>query len=151
MPAAVEVVKLIGMKTQRAIGCKMKSDDPYHCCSIKEREGKTGKMFVDDRSPDVGHLGRLLPTTSGSASCLRLLLQFGPFISSAFVRPNTMPVGVRWFAENQPFTPMIETLRGLLLGTPIGNHAIIALAWCVAIALGGYLWARVTYNRDPIR
>jgi ABC-2 type transport system permease protein len=80
-----------------------------------------------------------------------LLLQFGPFISSAFVHPNTMPVEVRWFAENQPFTPMIETLRGLLLGTPIGNHAIIGTAWCVAIALGGYLWARVTYNRDPIR
>jgi ABC-2 type transport system permease protein len=81
-----------------------------------------------------------------------LLLQFvGPFISSAFVRPATMPAGVRWFAENQPFTPMIETLRGLLLGTPIGNHAIIAIAWCVAIALGGYLWARVAYSRDPIR
>jgi ABC-2 type transport system permease protein len=80
-----------------------------------------------------------------------LLLQFGPFISSGFVRPATMPVGVRWFAENQPFTPMIETLRGLLLGTPIGNHAIIAIAWCVAIALCGYLWARVAYNRDPIR
>jgi len=44
-----------------------------------------------------------------------LLLQFGPFISSAFVDPSTMPVGARWFAENQPFTPMIETLRGLLL------------------------------------
>src|SRR5260370_6333708 len=70
MPAAVEIVKLIGMKTQRAIGCKMKSDDPYHCRSIKEREGKTGTMFVDDRSPDVGHLGRLLPATSNSA-CYR--------------------------------------------------------------------------------
>jgi ABC-2 type transport system permease protein len=80
-----------------------------------------------------------------------LILQFGPFISSAFVRPATMPVGVRWFAENQPFTPMIETLRGLLFGTPIGNHAMIAIAWCVAIALGGYLWARVAYSRDPIR
>jgi ABC-2 type transport system permease protein len=80
-----------------------------------------------------------------------LLLQFGPFISSGFVRPDTMPVGVRWFAENQPFTSMIETLRGLLLGTPIGNHAIVAIAWCVMIALVGYLWARVAYNRDPIR
>jgi ABC-2 type transport system permease protein len=46
---------------------------------------------------------------------------------------------------------MIETLRGLLLGTPIGNHAMIAVAWCVVIALGGYLWARVGYSRDPIR
>jgi ABC-2 type transport system permease protein len=64
-----------------------------------------------------------------------MALQFGPFISSAFVRPDTMPVGVRWFAENQPFTSMIETLRGLLLGTPIGNSAIVATAWCVVIAL----------------
>jgi ABC-2 type transport system permease protein len=80
-----------------------------------------------------------------------LLLQFGPFISSGFVRPETMPAGVRWFAENQPFTSMIETLRGLLLGTPIGNSAIIGIAWCVVIALVGYLWARVAYNRDPIR
>ena len=63
----------------------------------------------------------------------------------------TMPAGVRWFAENQPLTPMIETLRGLLLGTPIGNSAIIAIAWCIAIALVGYLWARAAYNRNPIR
>ncbi|HVS05901.1 MAG TPA: ABC transporter permease [Candidatus Dormibacteraeota bacterium] len=96
-------------------------------------------------------LGMVAKSPEG-ANGSTLLLQFvGPFISSAFVRPETMPVGVRWFAENQPFTSMIETLRGLLLGTPIGNHAIVALAWCVAIALGGYLWARVSYNRDPIR
>jgi ABC-2 type transport system permease protein len=94
-------------------------------------------------------LGMMAKSPEG-ANGSTLLLQFvGPFISSAFVRPATMPVGVRWFAENQPFTPMIETLRGLLLGTPIGNHATVAIAWCVAIALGGYLWARVTYNRDP--
>ncbi len=80
-----------------------------------------------------------------------LLLQFGPFISSGFVRPETMPAGVRWFAENQPYTPMIETLRGLLLGTPIGSSAVVAAAWCIAIALGGYLWARVAYNRYPAR
>jgi ABC-2 type transport system permease protein len=60
-----------------------------------------------------------------------------------------MPAGVRWFAEHQPFTPIIETLRGLLLGTPIGNNAIIALAWCVGIGLVGYLWARALFNRDP--
>jgi ABC-2 type transport system permease protein len=80
-----------------------------------------------------------------------LLLQFGPFISSGFVPPDTMPPGVRWFAENQPFTSMIETMRGLLLGTPIGNSAIVATVWCVVIALVGYLWARAAYDRDPIR
>ncbi len=83
------------------------------------------------------------------ANSSTLLLQFGPFISSAFVDPDTMPAGVRWFAENQPFTPMIETLRGLLLGTPIGNSAVIAIAWCAGIALLGYLWARAAYDRDP--
>jgi ABC-2 type transport system permease protein len=85
------------------------------------------------------------------ANSSTLLLQFGPFISSGFVPPDTMPAGVRWFAENQPFTSMIETLRGLLLGTPVGNSAYVATAWCVAIALVGYLWARSAYNRDPIR
>lgn len=85
------------------------------------------------------------------ANSSTLLLQFGPFISSAFVRPETMPAGVRWFAENQPLTSMIETLRALLLGTAIGNSAIIAIAWCVAIALVGYLWARASYDRNPIR
>ena len=85
------------------------------------------------------------------ANSSTLLLQFGPFISSGFVPPDTMPAGVRWFAENQPFTSMIETLRGLLLGTPIGHSAIVASAWCVAIALVGYIWARTAYNRDPIR
>ena len=77
-----------------------------------------------------------------------LLLQFGPFISSAFVDPETMPAGVRWFAENQAFTPMIETMRGLLLGAPIGSSAVLAIVWCLAIALVGYLWARTAYNRE---
>jgi ABC-2 type transport system permease protein len=95
-------------------------------------------------------LGMAAKSPEGANSAT-LLLQFGPFISTGFVRPDTMPAGVRWFAENQPLSPMIETMRGLLLGTPIGNSAIIATAWCIAIALVGYLWARVAYNRDPIR
>jgi ABC-2 type transport system permease protein len=95
-------------------------------------------------------LGMAAKSPEGANSST-LLLQFGPFISTGFVRPETMPAGVRWFAENQPLSPMIETLRGLLLGTPIGNHAIIATAWCIAIALIGYFWARASYNRDPIR
>jgi ABC-2 type transport system permease protein len=89
--------------------------------------------------------------TVAGANSSTLLLQFGPFISSGFVPASTMPVGVRWFAENQPFTSMIETLRGLLLGTPIGNRAVIAIAWCVMFALVGYLWSRAAYNRDPVR
>ena len=59
-----------------------------------------------------------------------------------------MPTLLRWFAEYKPFTPVIERLRGLLMGTPIGNSAILAVAWCIGIALVGYLWARAAYNRD---
>jgi ABC-2 type transport system permease protein len=62
-----------------------------------------------------------------------------------------MPAGVRWFAQNQPFTPVIDTLRGLLTGTPIGHHAILALAWCAGLTALGYLWARARYNRGPGR
>jgi ABC-2 type transport system permease protein len=94
-------------------------------------------------------MGMAAKSVAGANSST-LLLQFGPFISSGFIPPDTMPGGVRWFAENQPFTSMIETLRGLLLGTPIGDSAIVATAWCVVIALVGYIWARAAYNRDPI-
>jgi ABC-2 type transport system permease protein len=89
--------------------------------------------------------------TVAGANSSTLLLQFGPMVSSGFVPPDTMPVGVRWFAENQPFTSMIETMRGLLLGAPIGKNFIIAVAWCVVIALVGYFWALAAYNRDPVR
>ncbi len=85
------------------------------------------------------------------ANASTLLLQFGPFLSSAFVPTETMPAGARWFAENQPFTPMIETLRGLLFGIPLGNNAVIASAWAVVIALTGYLWARAAYNKAPAK
>jgi ABC-2 type transport system permease protein len=89
----------------------------------------------------------LVSKTPESASNTPLLIQFAPFISSAFVPTDSMPAGVRWFAENQPFTPIIETTRGLLLGTPIGGSAAIAVAWCVAIALAGYMRARVVFGR----
>lgn len=58
---------------------------------------------------------------------------------------------MEWFVGNQPFTPIIDTLRGLLVGTPIGGSAILAVAWCAGIALVGYLWARSLYNRLPSR
>jgi ABC-2 type transport system permease protein len=80
-----------------------------------------------------------------------LIVQVLPFISSAFVPPGSMSGAVRWFAENEPFTPIIDTLRGLLMGTPIGDSAIIAIAWCVGLALAGYLSARALLRRDPVR
>ena len=86
-----------------------------------------------------------------SASNLPMPLVFLPFLGSGFVPTDSMPTGLRWFAEYQPFTPVIETLRGLLLGTAIGNSAVIAVAWCAGITLVGYLWAKKLYNRDPAR
>jgi ABC-2 type transport system permease protein len=85
-----------------------------------------------------------------TASNLPMPLVFLPFLGSGFVPTDSMPAGLRWFAEHQPFTPIIETLRGLLTGTPIGNSAVIAVAWCAGIALVGYLWAKKLYNRDPV-
>jgi ABC-2 type transport system permease protein len=89
--------------------------------------------------------------TPAGANSLSLIPQFLPFISSAFVPTASMPAGVRWFAQNQPFTPMINTLRGLLTGTPIGNAAILAVVWCVILATIGYVWSRARYNRYVTR
>jgi ABC-2 type transport system permease protein len=72
-----------------------------------------------------------------------------PFLGSAFVSTHSMPTAIRWFAEYQPFTPVINTVRGLLTGGPIGNNAVIAIAWSLAITIGGYLWARKLFSRDP--
>jgi ABC-2 type transport system permease protein len=92
----------------------------------------------------------LAAKTVEGASFATFPMVFLPFISSAFAPTGTMPAGVRWFTDNQPFTPIIETLRGLLIGTPIGNSAILAIIWCVVMAVGGYLWARALFNRDPV-
>ncbi|QNT92876.1 ABC transporter permease [Streptomyces griseofuscus] len=88
----------------------------------------------------------LISKTVESASNKPLLIQFLPFLGSAFVPAGSMSPGLRWFAENQPFTPVIETLRGLLCGTAIGDNGWISLAWCAGIALIGYLWSRSLFN-----
>jgi ABC-2 type transport system permease protein len=90
----------------------------------------------------------LLAKTPAGANSLSLIVVMAPFISSAFVPSATMPAGIAWFAHNQPFTPIIQTLRGLLTGTPMGNDAILAITWCVAIGVFGYLWASSLYNRN---
>ena len=84
-----------------------------------------------------------------TASNIPMILILLPFLSSAFVPTDSLPDGLSWFAENQPFTPLIETIRGLLVGTPIGNSGILAVGWCVLIAVLGYVWARRLYDRDP--
>ena len=93
----------------------------------------------------------LVAKTPAGANSLALIVVFLPFVSSAYVPTDSMPAGVRWFAENQPFTPVIQTLRGLLAGAPPGHDAVLAVAWCIVIAVAGYLWARARYERVPVR
>jgi ABC-2 type transport system permease protein len=75
-------------------------------------------------------------------------LVFLPFLGSGFVPTDSMPAWLRAFAEHQPFTPFIETIRGLLMGTAIGSSAVVSVAWCAGIALASYLWARKLFNRQ---
>lgn len=93
----------------------------------------------------------LLAKTPAGANSLALIVVVLPFVSSAFVPTASMPASVRWFAHNQPFTPMIETLRGLLTGTAIGHDAVLAVLWCALITSLAYSWARSLYNRNPAR
>ncbi len=86
-----------------------------------------------------------------TASNLPMILILLVFLSSSFVPTGSMPDPLRWFAQNQPFTPIIETLRALLLGAPIGTSGLLAAGWCVALSIAGYLWARRLYDRDRIR
>ncbi|MGW2827077.1 ABC transporter permease [Streptomyces sp. NPDC001443] len=86
-----------------------------------------------------------------TASNMLTPLMILPMTGSGFVPTDSMPGGLKWFAEYQPFTPFIEILRGLLMGTPIDNSAILSLGRCALIALGGYLWAKKLYNREPTK
>jgi ABC-2 type transport system permease protein len=94
----------------------------------------------------LGLAAKSVETASNTPMILTLL----PFLGSAFVPVATMPEGLRQFARYQPFTPVTETLRGLLTGTPIGTNAIAALAWSIGIATLSYLWAiRLYRQRRP--
>jgi ABC-2 type transport system permease protein len=89
----------------------------------------------------------LAAKTPESAGLVSVPLIMLPFLSSAIVPADTMGTGVRQFAEYQPFTPIIETLRGLLAGDPSASSAITAVAWCVGITLVGYLWSLATFKK----
>ncbi|AZQ35443.1 ABC transporter permease [Streptomyces cyaneochromogenes] len=78
-----------------------------------------------------------------------LPLMILPLLSSAFVPVDAMPGWFRPIAEYQPFTPAIETVRGLLLGTEIGHNGWLAVAWCLGLTALGYLWSRSLFGRDP--
>jgi ABC-2 type transport system permease protein len=81
------------------------------------------------------------------ASVFSYPLIFLPFISSAFVPTESMPGPVRAFAENQPVTSIVETIRALLSGQPVGNDIWIALAWCFGIMLVAYIFAMRLYKK----
>ncbi|MFI8910547.1 ABC transporter permease [Streptomyces sp. NPDC053513] len=93
-------------------------------------------------------MGMVSPNAE-AASNNALPLIFLPLISSTFVPVDRMPGWFQPIAQYQPFTPAIETLRGLLLGTGIGHNGWLALAWCLALAALGHLWTRKVFNRDP--
>jgi len=89
----------------------------------------------------------LVAKTATSAGMATVPLIMLPFFSSAVVPAAKMGAGVRQFAEYQPFTPIIETLRGLLAGTPSLGTALTALAWCVGIGVVGYVWSVASFRK----
>ncbi|MGV9315001.1 ABC transporter permease [Streptomyces sp. NPDC003691] len=91
----------------------------------------------------------LVSPNAEAASNNAMPLIFLPLISSTFVPIDAMPGWFQPVAEYQPFTPAIETLRGLLLGSEIGHNGWLAVAWCLALTVLGYFWSKSSFNRDP--
>ena len=99
----------------------------------------------------VGVMLGLLAKNPEGASNTPMIVQFLPFFGSAIVPPESMPAGVRWFAEYQPFTPITETLRGLLVTSPDGTDVMVSMVWCAVLAAGGYTTSKVLFNRKAPR
>ncbi|MFF1818943.1 ABC transporter permease [Kribbella sp. NPDC058245] len=93
-------------------------------------------------------LGLISKTAEGASNIVLPISFVLPFLSNTFLPLESMPSGIRWFAEYQPFTPIIETLRHLLVGAPASaGSGWLAIAWCVAITIVGYFWAQKSYNK----
>ncbi|MFG2719766.1 ABC transporter permease [Streptomyces sp. NPDC048416] len=93
----------------------------------------------------------LISPNAEAASNNAMPLILLPLLSSAFVPLHSMPGWFQPIAQYQPFTPAIETLRGLLLGTEIGSNGWLAIAWSVGLTVLGYFWSKAKFNRDPQR
>ncbi|GGR47580.1 ABC transporter permease [Streptomyces netropsis] len=91
----------------------------------------------------------LISPNAEAASNNALPMILLPLLSSAFVPVDGMPGWFQPIAEYQPFTPAIETLRGLLLGTEIGHNGWLAVAWCLGLTVLGYFWSTSKFNQDP--
>jgi ABC-2 type transport system permease protein len=93
-------------------------------------------------------LGLISKTAEGASNIVLPISFVLPFLSNTFLPLESMPSGIRWFAEYQPFTPIIETLRHLLVGAPADSGSgWLAIAWCIAITVVGYFWAQKSYNK----
>ncbi len=95
----------------------------------------------------LGLLAKSVETASNTPMVLTLLV----FLGSSFVPVASMPGGLRWFAENQPFTPVTNTVRSLLADQHVGSAGVKAIVWCLAITGASYLWAMYLYNRRPVQ
>jgi ABC-2 type transport system permease protein len=93
----------------------------------------------------------LAASSPEAASGYGFFLMFLPYVSSAFVPVDTMPEWLRWVADNQPLTPIIETIRALLLGTDPGTDAGWAIAWIALILVAGVVWSSVLFVRKAGR
>jgi ABC-2 type transport system permease protein len=95
----------------------------------------------------IAVIAGLSAKTVDGASAFSYPLIFLPFISSAFVPTESMPGPVRWFAENQPTTSIVDAVRNLFSARPVGADIWVALAWCVGILVVAYAGAVLTYRR----
>lgn len=93
----------------------------------------------------------LAARSTEAANGYGFILMFLPYLSSAFVQVDTLPVWLRWIAENQPITPIIETIRGLLLGTELGTRPLFAVGWCLVILAIAVAWGAIMFRRKAGR
>jgi len=83
-----------------------------------------------------------------TASNLPMILILLPFLGSGFVPVDSMPGWLAWFAEHQPFTPFIDTVRGLLAGSVKTSDVVLTIAWAVVIGVGSYIWALALFRKE---
>ncbi len=93
----------------------------------------------------------LVARSPEAANSMTIVLMFLPYVSTAFVPASTMPSWMRGFAEHQPMTPVIETLRGLWMGTPLGHQPLWAALWCLVLLVVSIVAATMLFARRTSR